>query len=298
MRILVIGEKGQVARCLREVASNEAGIDLMCTTRSDCDLAVPRIATNVLDFRPDVIVNPAAYTAVDRAEREASLAFKINRDGARLVAEVAAKLDIPIIHFSTDYVFDGFKNTPYVESDPAFPSGVYGRSKLEGEKAVAQVSSKHVILRTSWVFAPMGHNFVRTILRLMSEKDHLRVVNDQAGCPSYAPDIASAVIRIAARIARDGWHPEFAGVTHLAGPDAVTWFGFAQMIVDQAALIGKRPVSVEPISSDDYPTDAPRPRNSRLSTDHLRGVFGIELLPLKQSLTACLRALSSDTVGG
>ena len=178
------------------------------------------------------MINPAAYTAVDKAESELDLAFAVNRDGAGAVAACrAAACGAPVIQISTDYVFDGAKAEPYVESDPVAPQGVYGRSKLEGEQVVAAANPRHVILRTAWVYAPFGANFVRTMLRLAAERDSLRVVDDQVGCPTYAPDIAEAVLAIGRQIVGDGWRDDFAGVTHLAGPEALSWCGFARRIV-------------------------------------------------------------------
>ena len=178
--------------------------------RPDVDLLRPAsIAQALADFRPDIVVNPAAYTAVDKAESEPDQAFALNRDGAGAVAAAAANQGVPVIHLSTDYVFDGTKDAPYVESDPVNPQSVYGRSKLEGELAVAAANPRHIILRTSWVYAPFGTNFVRTMLRLAAERDQLRVVDDQIGCPTYAPDIAAAIIAIAKKVLREGWHAEY-----------------------------------------------------------------------------------------
>jgi dTDP-4-dehydrorhamnose reductase len=295
MRIYVIGSRGQVARSLREAAARDTDIVLGCGERPDVDLLRPAsIALALRDFRPDIVVNPAAYTAVDRAESEPEQAFAINRDGAGLVAVAAANQDVPIIHFSTDYVFDGTKNTAYVESDPTNPQSVYGRSKHEGELAVASANPRHVVLRTSWVYAPFGGNFVRTMIRLAAERDSLRVVDDQIGCPTYAPDIATAVIGIARKIAAKEWQSKFGGVTHLAGPDALSWYEFAKHIVHAAALRGGRAVPVNPILTSDYLTPAARPANSRLSTARLSSVFDVRLRPLQQSLSECLDILSEE----
>src|SRR4051812_19397086 len=182
MRLFVIGGEGQVARSLRDVASRSDNIVFGFGARPDVDLLRPAsIAKALADFRPDLVVNPAAYTAVDKAESEHDQAFAVNRDGARAVASAAADRGVPVIHFSTDYVFDGKKKGPYSEIDPVSPQGVYGRSKLDGELAVAEANPSHIVLRTSWVYAPFGGNFVRTMLRLMAERDRLRVVDDQLG---------------------------------------------------------------------------------------------------------------------
>jgi dTDP-4-dehydrorhamnose reductase len=292
MRLYVIGGEGQVARSLREAAVADERIVFGCSARSEVDLLRPSsIGKAFADFRPDVVVNPAAYTAVDKAESEPDQAFAINRDGARAVAAAARDHGAPIIHLSTDYVFDGGKAGAYVEDDPVNPQGVYGRSKLEGELAVAEVNPRHIVTRTSWVYAPFGNNFVRTMLRLAAERDRLRVVDDQVGCPTYAPDIADALIVMASRVANAGWRPEYAGVTNLAGPDAISWCGFARAIVRQSAQRGGRVVPVDPISTSDYPTPASRPANSRLSTARLSSLFGIQLPSMEASLANCLDRL-------
>lgn len=292
MRLFVIGGEGQVARSLREVASRSDNVVFGFGARPDVDLLRPAsIAKALADFRPDLVVNPAAYTAVDKAESEPDQAFALNRDGARAVAVAAADRGVPVIHLSTDYVFDGKKKEPYCETDSVAPQGVYGRSKLEGELAVAEANPKHIMLRTSWVYAPFGGNFVRTMLRLTAERDRLRVVDDQSGCPTYAPDIAGAIIAIAQKWADSDWHSKYAGVTHMAGPDVRTWCGFAREIVQGAAERGGRLIPVDPISTSDYPTPATRPANSCLSTERLEAVFGLRLPPLTSSLDDCLDRL-------
>jgi dTDP-4-dehydrorhamnose reductase len=292
MRLYVIGGQGQVARSLREAAASDSGIIFGCAERPDVDLLRPgSIAQAMADFRPDIVINPAAYTAVDKAESEPDQAFALNRDGAGAVAAAAAKQRVPVIHLSTDYVFDGTKEAAYVESDPVSPRSVYGQSKYEGELAVAAANPHHIVLRTSWVYAPFGTNFVRTMLRLAAERDSLRVVNDQIGCPTYAPDIAVAVMAMAKKIIEEGWNPKFAGVTHLAGPDALTWYAFANDIVRGAGLRGGRSVPISPIATSEYPTPAARPANSRLSTARLASVFGLRLPPLEHSLASCLDRL-------
>ena len=200
-------------------------------------------------------------------------------EGAQAVATAAAEVNAPVIHFSTDYVFDGTKDGAYVERDPVAPKGVYGKSKLEGELAVAAANPRHILLRTSWVYAPFGANFVRTMLRLAAERDRLRVVDDQIGCPTYAPDIASAAIAIARQVAGVRWRQEYAGPTHLAGPDALSWCDFARKIILQSAARGGRSVPIDPISTSEYPTPAARPANSRLSTARLASVFDIRVQP-------------------
>ena len=292
MRVYVIGGEGQVARALREAAAGREDIVFGSSSRVEVDLLNTASIDRALDaFRPDVVVNPAAYTAVDKAESEPEQAYAINGAGAGAVATAAARHGAPIIHFSTDYVYDGRKPDAYVESDPVAPQGVYGASKLAGERAVAAANPHHVVLRTAWVYAPFGANFVRTMLRLAAERDRLQVVDDQVGCPTYAPDIADATLAIAWQIAGQRWRLEHAGVTHLAGPDALSWCGFAREIVRQSALRGGRSVPVDPISTADYPTPAARPANSRLATARLVDVFDIRLQSLETSLSNCLDRL-------
>lgn len=295
MRIFVTGAEGQVARSLREAAASDAGLVLGWGARPHMDLARPdTVARAINAFRPDLVINPAAYTAVDKAESEPDLAFAINRDGAGAVAAAAAQVGAPIIHLSTDYVFDGAKPSPYSETDLTSPQGVYGRSKLAGELAVAAANPRHIILRTAWVYAPFGANFVKTMLRLASERDRLAVVDDQIGCPTYAPDIAVAILSIATAIQTDGWRGGHAGVTHLSGPDAVTWCGFARTIVKGAALRGGRDISVDAIGTADFPTPAKRPANSRLATARLKTLFGLRLPSLYDSLDRCLDRLIGE----
>src|SRR6185437_15487819 len=191
MRLYVIASEGQVSRSLRDAAAAMPDIVFGFGTRPLVDLLKPdSVARALADFSPDIVVNPAAYTAVDKAEAEPEPAFAINRDGAGIVAAAAKRRGIPVIHLSTDYVFDGSKDGSYVETDPVDPQGVYGRSKLAGEHAVAEANDRRIILRTSWIYAAFGNNFVRTMIRLSAGGKPLRVVDDQIGCPTYAPDVA------------------------------------------------------------------------------------------------------------
>jgi dTDP-4-dehydrorhamnose reductase len=292
VRLYVFGAEGQVARSLREAATDIPDIVIGCSARSAVDIVRPDMVDKALfEFSPDIVINQAAYTAVDRAEAEPDLAFAVNSDGAGNVAAAAARLGIPIIHLSTDYVFDGKKEGRYVETDAVAPRGVYGRSKLAGERGVASVNARHVILRTSWVFAPFGSNFVRTMLRLADERDRPRVVNDQIGCPTYAPDIAGAIISMARQITAGGWIDRYSGVTHLAGPDETTWYDFAWQILRASEAKGGRHVAIDAITTADYPTPAERPPNSRLCCDRLASIFDVRLPPLESSLEKCLKRL-------
>jgi dTDP-4-dehydrorhamnose reductase len=295
MRIYVIGSDGQIARSLRDFASQN-GIEVRCSSRPQIDILRPESVQLALnEFSPDIVVNPAAYTAVDRAETESEVAFSVNRDGAASVALAARRLNVPIIHLSTDYVFDGKKSGPYVETDPVAPQSVYGRSKLAGEVAVAAANERNIILRTSWVYAPFGSNFVRTMLRLGVERERLQVVEDQIGCPTYAPDIAQAIVAIAQAVNSSGWQSQFAGITHLAGPDRTTWFAFAKLIMSLVGTKGVRTAAVDPITTADYPTAAARPANSCLNCDRLLSVFKVRLPPLSLSIEACLERLLNDS---
>lgn len=287
MRLYVIGAEGQVARSLREAASDHPGFTFGFGARPIVDvLDAASVASAISTFKPDVIVNPAAYTAVDRAEDEPERAFAVNRDGAQIVARIAREHGLPIIHFSTDYVFDGNKQGPYLETDQVNPQSVYGKSKLASEIAVAEANPRHLILRTSWVYAPFGSNFVRTMLRLAEERDRISVVNDQKGCLTYAPDIADAVLSISKKLMT--WRDEYRGVTHLAGPDAMTWYEFASEIFRLSAIRGGPSASVDPIATSEYPTRALRPVNSQLSTQRLRSLFEVELPSKEASLANCL----------
>jgi len=295
LRIFVTGRDGQIARSLREAAADADDIAIGFGARPSFDLTQPdAIAPAIEAFAPDLVVNAAAYTAVDRAESEPQLAFAINRDGAAAVAAAAAKIGAAVIQLSTDYVFDGAKPSPYVETDPTSPQSIYGQSKLEGEQAVAAAAPRHIVLRTSWVYAPFGGNFVRTMLRLAGEQERLRVVDDQIGCPTYAPDIAAAILSIGRRIRAEGWRESYAGVTHLAGPDAVSWCAFARRIV---AGSGGGCVPVDAIGAADWPTPARRPANSRLSSERLATLFGVRLPPLDTSLNRCLASLREAPAG-
>lgn len=252
MRILLTGAYGQLGRCLLDrfpadwvmLACGSAELDI--TDRA----AVERI---VRRFRPQVIMNAAAYTAVDKAEIDRIRAMKINAIGPENLARAAREVGAQLIHISTDYVFDGSKTTPYIESDLPCPINFYGLSKWEGEKRVQAILPQAIIIRTSWVFSEYGNNFVKTMLRLAQTHETIRVVNDQRGCPTYAGDLAQAMIALAAE-------PEAAGIYHYCGDKAVSWYEFAQAIF---SLRGSAPQLV-PISSQEYVTTAPRPGNSAL----------------------------------
>ena len=285
--ILVTGGTGQVASAL-----GAAGGDaLRVVGRPALDFDKPE--SLVATFRavaPGLVVNTAAYTAVDTAEDEVEAAYRANRDGPGALAQLCRAAGIPLIHISTDYVFDGAKGAPYVETDPTRPTGVYGASKLAGEQEVLASGARVIVLRTSWVYAPAGKNFVRTMLRVGSERDRLRVVADQKGCPTTAADLADAILAIAARL-RDGWQDRYAGVFHAAGSGATTWHGLAVATFEEAARFGKRVPVVEAITTAEYPTKAKRPADSRLDCGKLESAFGVRLPDWRGSLARTIAAI-------
>jgi len=294
MRIAVTGREGQVARSLRATAPS--GIEVIAIGRPELDLANPASVLPALTAaQPDVIVSAAAYTAVDKAESEPESAFAVNAAGAGAVSEAAAKLGIPVIHLSTDYVFSGEKLAPYVEADPTGPISVYGSTKLEGELRVAAGNPDHVILRTAWVYSPFGANFVKTMLRLAETRNELRVVADQQGCPTAALDIAEATLAIAARLKADA-DIALRGTFHLTGTGEASWADFATEIFAQSRALGGNSAAVTPITTAEYPTPARRPANSRLSGDKLAATYGIRLPGWKSSTEIAVRAILKNAI--
>jgi dTDP-4-dehydrorhamnose reductase len=281
--VLVTGGTGQVGTALA-VAAWPAGFEAYFPTRAELDLSSIASIRSYLSGRSfDLIVNCAAYTAVDKAESDVALAWQVNALAPAVLAEAAARAEIPMIQLSTDYVFDGKKRRPYLEDDPVAPLNVYGASKEGGEQAVRTACSRHVILRTSWVISPYGHNFVRTILRLAEQRDRLRVVNDQHGAPTSAADIARAVMTIARRIMSVS--DASSGTYHCANAGATTWLGVAEAILAEVEARGHARPHLEPITTADYPTAARRPANSMLNCAKLQRDFGIGLRPLRDALT-------------
>ncbi|MDR9774979.1 dTDP-4-dehydrorhamnose reductase [Rhizobium hidalgonense] len=290
MHIVVTGKQGQVVQSLLRRGA-ETGVEISAVGRPEMDLADPAsIAAAFSALRPDVIVSAAAYTAVDKAESEAELAFSVNATGAGAVAGAAARIGVPVIHISTDYVFGGDKASAYSEEDVTAPISVYGRSKLAGETAVAAANPNHVILRTAWVYSSFGTNFLKTMLRLSETRDHLRVVADQTGCPTSALDIADAILAIAARVVADP-APSLRGTFHLTGSGEASWADFAEEIFAELSKSGGRKVAVERIPTADYPTPAKRPANSRLNGDKLARTYGIRLPEWRQSMMIIMQDL-------
>jgi dTDP-4-dehydrorhamnose reductase len=280
--ILVTGGSGQLASALAKLGGDR--IHLVGRPEFDFDRS-ETIAATVRSANPWLVVNAAAYTAVDAAETDEAAAMRANRDGPRELARLCAGAGIPLIHVSTDYVFSGDKPSPYVESDPTEPQSVYGKTKLAGETAVLASTDRAIILRTAWVYAATGRNFVRTMLSLARTRDTLRVVADQHGCPTAATDLAAAILAIAAKLQVGGWNDAYAGVFHAAGSGETTWHGLALAVFEEASRhVTKTPSFVEPIATADYPTPAHRPANSRLDCARLEAVFGVRMPHWRGSL--------------
>ena len=290
-RVLVVGRSGQLAGALAE-ASWPEGIEVSCRGRERIDLAdAGATRAAVMQARPDLVINAAAYTAVDKAESEPELAFAVNRDGPGALAEACREIGAPLIHVSTDYVFDGRKATAYVEDDPVNPASVYGASKEAGETAIRQRLPAHLILRSAWIYAPAGQNFVRTMLRLGRERAELRVVDDQVGSPTAAEELARAVQAAATRLLAGG--RDF-GTFHFAGAGSTSWFGFAEAIFEMAGqrLPGARPRLIA-IPTSDYPTAARRPANSVLDSAKFARLYGVTARPWRESLARCLAEIAA-----
>lgn len=295
IRIAVTGTQGQVAYAMTRLGPN-MGADVIAIGRPALDLAeLPSILPAIAAARPDVILSAAAYTAVDKAETEPDLAFAANGRGAGAVAQAAFELGVPILHLSTDYVFDGNKVGPYVETDLTMPTSVYGASKLEGEMRVAAANPNHAIFRTAWVYSSHGANFLRTMLRLGETRDEISVVADQFGCPTSAEDIALAMI-IAARTLVAEADTKYLGVFHLTGSGVTNWADFAAEIFAAAERHGRTPVKVIPINSDEYPSPVKRPKNSRLLGDKLERVYGVVLPDWRKSTRRVVDTLLGQTL--
>ena len=292
-RILIVGNAGQLGRELEKIFAGfgpVVGVD-----RESVDLADPAQTRELVRrTAPDVILNAAAYTAVDRAESERDLAYAINEGAPRVLAEEALRRDAVFVHYSTDYVFDGSKASPWLETDAPHPLSVYGASKLAGEQAVTAAGGRFLIFRTSWVYGPHGNNFLLTMLRLARERDRLSIVDDQIGAPTTSIELARATHAIVTGIlaGQFGAPEDWAGLYHMTCGGSVSWFGFAQAIFARAAeLLAVKPPALTPIATKDYPTPAARPRNSVLSNAKLCDRFGVELSPWESALEETLEAL-------
>jgi dTDP-4-dehydrorhamnose reductase len=289
MRILIAGREGQLARAL---LSRLAGHELTALEPPELDLASRDSIASAMDAaRPELVINAAAYTAVDRAEDQADLARAVNATGAGWLAEAAAARGAPFVHVSTDYVFAGDKGAPYVETDPVAPLGVYGVTKEEGERVVRAANPRSVVIRTAWVCSADGANFVKTMLRLAGERDEIRVVADQHGAPTFAADLADAIARMIPRLMAAQPGDEAFGIFHLSGTPHTTWHGFTQEILAQAGRRGHPVPKLTPIATADYPTKARRPADGRLDCAKIGRVHGIAPADWRVSLGHCLDIL-------
>ena len=284
-KILLTGATGQVGWDLSRALAPLGG--LITPDSTEFNLAEPEsLRKNIREWKPDIIVNPAAYTAVDQAEREHDLAFRVNADSPKVLAEEAERLNIPMIHYSTDYVFDGEKGEPYRESDETRPLNIYGESKLQGEMAIQNIVEQHIILRTSWIYSLRGSNFLTTMLRLFKEKDEISVVNDQIGAPTWSRMVAEVTSIIMSQLHQkeNGW-----GLYHLSASGESSWYHFVKEI--KRVEDEKRKFSINAISSEQYVTAAIRPKNSLLNSRKLSQQWNVKLPGWDVSLKQCLESL-------
>ncbi len=287
MKLLIVGREGQVARALMRCAARH-GIEATAAGRPQIDLERPTtIAAAFAASAPDVVINAAAFTAVDQAESERGRAFAVNAIGAQAVALAAAEADASIVHLSTDYVFAGDKPSAYVEGDPTNPKGVYGASKLEGEQRVRAANPRSVIVRTAWVYDADGHNFVRTMLRLALARAEISVVQDQLGCPTYADDLADGLLTIAK------CNANHVGVYHCAGAGETSWAGFAEEIFRLSRARGGPSARIAPISTNEYPRPAARPANSRLDCAKIAADYDVRMRAWQDALADCIDTIAT-----
>ncbi len=291
--ILLFGAGGQLGRELAALAQ-ERGIALVGLTRTEGDITdAAAVAAALQRCRPGLVVNAAAYTAVDKAEHAVEAAYAANATGPAILAGATAAAGVPLLHISTDYVFDGSKTGPYAESDPVAPLGVYGASKAQGEALIRAAQPHHLILRTAWVYGLHGGNFLKTMLRLAAERETLRVVADQRGCPTATRDLAEAILAVRAALVA-GAEPW--GTYHFAGQGETTWHGFASDIVAAQAIVTGRAPRVEPIATADYPTPARRPANSALDSGLFAATFGYRAKPWQERAREVVAALLAQRV--
>lgn len=296
MKLLCIGKTGQVARALSERAEAR-GIDLISMARPDLDLLDQASIISAIDGNePSLIINTAAFTAVDAAEQDKAAAYALNRDAPNALARIAAERNIRLIHFSTDYVFDGTSEHPYSEDAPTNPLGVYGASKLAGERAVLDASERNIVLRTSWIYSPFGQNFAKTMLRVARDRESVSVVSDQRGSPTNALDLADATLSLCC-ILQDQPHAQGGGLFHVTSASSTDWAAFAQAIFEESGKLGGPDATVIPIASRDYPTAAQRPMNSKLSCEKLLSTFGIRLPEWQKSLPSTIQRILVEGVG-
>ena len=294
MRIVVTGKTGQIAQSLVERAPSH-GATVIAIGRPEFDLSdvnPDAIEALLRASQPDIIISAAAYTAVDKAESEPAVAHAVNAQGPQVLCQAAAALSIPVLHVSTDYVFDGSKPDAWTEGDTPAPLTVYGASKLAGETAVFAASHGNTVVRVGWVYSPFSANFARTILRLAGERDRLRIVSDQIGGPTSALDIADGILTMARNIHATPARSDLRGLFHMAPPDTGTWADFAESICDWLRTNRGRDVAVERITTTEYPTPARRPANSRLDPSRLAAIHGVRLPSWRASLPNILQRLS------
>lgn len=300
-KILLTGVKGQVGHTLTHALAQAPLLaDVVGLDRTQLDLTNADAIRRAVDtFKPDLIINPAAYTAVDKAESEPELAYAINAEAPRVLAEAAAKIGAQLIHFSTDYVYSGYKATPYIESDETAPLSIYGKSKLAGEEAIRAVGLPHLIFRTSWVYGAYGNNFLKTVIRLAREREALRIVADQVGAPTSSSSIADALVQVLVKINADT-QSEIYGSYHLVNAGKTTWHGFATAIVEEYLQMQQRkgwpvlkvtPAAIQAITTQEYPTPAVRPANSCLDCGKLARDFSVRLPEWRDALIAEMKEL-------
>ena len=297
--VLQFGTVGQLGRELIRAASGHANLSIRALHLDQVDFRHPQqVIDAVRSAGPlDAVVNATAYTAVDKAEAEQNLARQINAVSVAALAQTCRERNIPLVHVSTDYVFDGTKAEPYLESDKPNPLGTYGRTKLEGEEAIRVAMDRHVIVRTSWVYSAHGANFVKTMLRLGAERDELRIVDDQQGAPTSAANLASAILAIVTRIAAGGG-PELFGTFHYTDSGETTWRRFAEAVFEEAASRIAIKARIIPITTTDYPTPARRPMNSRLDCIKIEHVYGVVRPPWRESLARVMQEIKTAQNGG
>jgi dTDP-4-dehydrorhamnose reductase len=295
LQLLVIGAQGQLARSLLEVNKPE-GARVDAVGRAHIDILDPSSIDRAIDrHEPNFVVNTAAYTAVDKAETEPRQAYAVNAEGAVLVAEACSRRNVPLIHISTDYVFDG-SNGPHREDSRPAPLNTYGASKLEGERRIAAACPQHLIVRTAWLYSPFGHNFIRTMLRAASRSE-VAVVDDQLGNPTYAPHLAAAIVAIINRIIESPSSSRFWGTYHLAGSGEATWYRLAQEVFRQSAALGGPSAHLRPITTAEYPTSARRPVDSRLDCSKCMETFGVTLPNWSKGVAECVARLLGNHSG-
>jgi dTDP-4-dehydrorhamnose reductase len=294
MRVLVTGRSGQLAVALSKL-SRRGGVEFLCYGRPQLELLDPKSVQNTLDeVNPTAVINAAAYTSVDKAEHERDIAQKVNAEGPRRIAHACMKKGIPLVHISTDYVFDGPGRRPLRPDDPPSPRSVYGSTKAAGEDAVRRTHPRHLIVRTAWLFGREGQNFMKTMLRLGRERETVSVVNDQIGSPTYVVDLASGLESMLKTVLLD---PSFRqwGTYHVTNAGSASWYEFAAEIFQQAAKYGQKPPLLSPIPTSEFPTDAKRPEYSVLDASSSRSVFGIDMPDWKDAVGRCVNKILSGS---